>query len=118
MAIWADIGAQIDIKGIYVGTDVTIIDTIYQSGTTTPQDITGWQLQFVVHTYSSTVALITKTTGSGITITDGPAGKLSVAIDAADTASLAPSTYIYHVERTDTGSDEVLSIGTFFLLMK
>lgn len=38
-------------------------------------------------------ALVTKTVGSGITITDGPNGELTVALDPADTADLRGDHY-------------------------
>jgi hypothetical protein len=43
----------------------------------------------------SETAVITKSTGSGITVTDGPGGKFEVALVSADTASLAG---MYHHE--------------------
>lgn len=113
MADWVNI-----CPGIYVGTDITLNFTIYQSGTTLPQDITGWSIQFVIHPTGSETNLVTKTIGSGVTIISGPAGQGTISIAAADTASIAPATYLFRIERTDTGSDEVLTIGLVPILAK
>lgn len=110
----------VGLDGIFVGTDETLSVAVYQSGTSTPdspgtpQDITGWTVQFILHASGSTTALITKSA----TITDGPGGQLSVSLAAADTASLAGGNYFYRIERTNSGSDEVLTYGPLLLLAK
>jgi|SRR5215472_3530976 len=103
----------------YVGEDVSLPVTVYSdSAETTPANITGWSVQFVVHQVGGS-ALITQTTSNGgITLTTPLSGLLTVSIPAALTTNMAAGTYCFRVERTDSGADAVLTTGTWFLLNK
>ncbi len=48
---------------------------------------------------------ITKTIGSGVTITDAAAGKFTLRLDPADTADLRPDLYAHAAEVTESGGD-------------
>jgi len=60
-------------------------------------------------------ALITKTIGSGITITDGPNGRCDVAIDPADTDALAGDFY-HELEMVLTGETSTVLYGAVTIL--
>jgi hypothetical protein len=103
----------------YVGEDVSLPVTIYQADNATPEDITGWSsVSFIVHAIGSTTALITKTVGNGIVLTTPLSGLLTITVAAADTVNLAANQYLFRIERTDLGSDAVLTEGFFTLLGK
>lgn len=73
----------------------------------------SWELK---EEENSSDNLISKTTGSGISlVTDGSDGKCQVAIDAADTASLVAGKYWHELRRTGTGTGGVLSFGNAVL---
>lgn len=80
-------------------------------------NITGWTLSFTLReTTGSATALLTKTTASGITITDPTAGVFQVSIEDVDTIALTPGKYAYDVKRMDAGAEAVLVYGTLTLL--
>lgn len=86
--------------------------SIFQADGVTAQNITGWALEWVLRPNpESNVAILTKTTGAGITITNGAGGLCSVAIARADTLALPPDIYAHSLRRTDSGSESVLSFG-------
>lgn len=97
MAIQSTIG-QLP-NPVFAGEDVVITFTI------TSTDITGWALSFVA-------GAVTKTVGSGITITDGANGVCTVDLAAADTTALGAGDTSFKLRRTDSGSNTVLSFGT------
>jgi hypothetical protein len=80
----------------------------------TVQPITNWALSWLmkVRTKDTDVsAVITKTTGTGITITDGPNGLCQVAIADSDTLSLREGVYVHELKRTDEGFETPLCAG-------
>jgi len=96
----------------YRGEDVTL--TVTMSPAT---NITGWTLQFTVRkAYGDAAALITKTTGAGITITDATNGVFTVSIASADTLDLEQRAYVFDIQRTNSGNRTVLTIGNLTLL--
>ena len=104
---------------IYTGEDATITVTIYSDAAqTTPQNITGWSIQFVVHGQGFATAIITKTVGNGITLTTPASGVLTITLAAADTASLIPGQYTFSIARTDTGAAANLTEGNLNLLAR
>lgn len=52
-------------------------------------DISGTAITFVIHNSETDTTEVSKTVGSGITITNGSAGRFEVAIDPSDTESLS-----------------------------
>jgi hypothetical protein len=100
------------------GEDIVIPDQVVG------RDISGWSLAFALASAYGSAALFTKTTGAGITITDGPAGKFEIAINDNDTDGLPVVTkkegtvYVWDVKRTDADQEAVLTWGTITLLPK
>lgn len=96
----------------YKGEDVTLTVTM-----TPATSISGWTLQFTLRKqYGDTVALITKTIGSGITVTDAGNGVFKIALASADSSALDLRAYVYDIQRTDVGNRTVLTIGNVTLL--
>jgi len=86
---------------IYRGEDVTVTVTI--SGT----NITGWNLKFYI-----LQTTISKTVGSGITITDGVGGVFTITLARADTLTLLSDKYAYDIWREDIGAYRKLGHGS------
>lgn len=81
------------------------------------ENITGWSLKFTVRkTLGVLPILITKTVGSGITITDAANGKFDISMLNADTTAAAPDNYFFDIQRTDAGFHSELGIGTLTLI--
>jgi hypothetical protein len=78
----------------YCGDDKILDITIFQSSghiiTATPQNISGWQLRWDLRVTPASKGdpLITKASGTGITITDAPNGRLQVLVGSSDTDAL------------------------------
>jgi len=83
--------------------------------TVTGQIITGWALIFAVAPKYQDTAVITKSIGSGITITDGAHGIFQVALSDDDTKDLRTGGYVWDVKRNDAGQEAVLSRGEFVI---
>lgn len=83
------------------------------------QDITGWDLSFMVKkkkTYADSSALITKTTGGGgIAITDGVNGRCQIALDDADIVDIVGGNLHYYELKRVTPVKTVLAQGEFKL---
>jgi hypothetical protein len=80
-------------------------------------NITGWTIKFTVRkNYNDPTALITKTVGSGITVTDATNGVFTITIASADTSGLDLRAYAFDVQRTSAGNRTVLTIGNLTLL--
>lgn len=96
---------------ISVGEDRTLAFTIRDSAGTIV-NITGWALEWVLRStpYAAT-ALITKATGAGIAITDGPGGKCEVVLARADTLLLPAGALFHALRRKDAGSSFALAYG-------
>lgn len=73
--------------------------------------ITGWALEWALRYRPGDGAILTKTTGSGITITDGVGGVCQVAVADTDTDGLQAGRYWYALSRTDAGNEAVLAFG-------
>lgn len=106
-------------RDFYTGTDVSLSFTVYNgSSGTTPKDITGYSLSWMLKKRqkdSDASAKVTKTTSAGITITDPTAGECVVSIADTDTAALSAGVYYHELKRTDDGSETVLSSGRALL---
>jgi len=83
-----------------------------------PRSVLGWAVTWSMKYKSGGTALIAKTVGSGVTLTDSTRGVISVAILKANTSSLTPSaelpigeSYIFDLKRTDSGANTVLAYG-------
>jgi len=87
----------------YVGEDKTLTFTIKDSAGTVV-NITGFTFEYVLRTgRSHPTKKLSKTTGSGITITDAPNGVLVVAVARADTTGFHAGRYYQGLARTNSG---------------
>jgi hypothetical protein len=79
-------------------------------------NITGWTLEYVLRLAPShPTKKLTKTTGTGITITDAVNGVLQVDVDSADTDHLRAGTYWHGLARTNAGAYDIVLDGTAVL---
>ena len=103
----------------YVGEDRFILFTVYDSNdenTRQVVDISLWTFQFRLRKRGGSTNLISKSLGSGIAITNGPQGLVTVTLDAADTSSFLDGTYEYTLWATDNNSKTVtLATGLVIL---
>jgi hypothetical protein len=92
-------------EGLHVGEKFTLNIPIVDRVSGAAVALTDMDLRCVLSVAEGGTALVTKTTGgSGITLDDSAAtdDEAVVAFDAADTEDLAPGTYHYMLQRTDT----------------
>ena len=78
------------------------------------RDISSWGIQWMLRqSPRSSEAFITKTTGSGIEITDGVNGLFRVTVSAEDTLLITPGEgeYWHSAKRTDADVEDVLVYG-------
>jgi len=91
---------------IFRGDDVYLDGTITKNGTA--QDITGCTLWFTLKASKSdpdSAAILQKTTGSGITVTNAAGGIYNVRINNSDLASLTvPKTFYWDVQIKDSAN--------------
>ena len=82
----------------------------------TPVDLTGATSSWILAASADGSALVTKTSGAGeITYSGGSTNIATVAVDPADTASLA-GRYYHELQITDTGGDVSTNAGTAIIL--
>ena len=111
--------ANIDLDDeLFTGKDRTLQFTVVDAAGAA-QAITGWALKWVLcSNQDRRTPLVSKTVGSGITITNGAGGICQVAITDDDTATLAGAEdpkYFHELSRTDSGNEDVLAYGTVVL---
>lgn len=100
MALKVDIEAS---DGFFKGTNFTINFTV-KDATGAAQDITGWSLEYTMRRRAmDPEALVTKTVGSGITLTSPATGQGTITMLPADTASLRGRVFRHALRRTDSG---------------
>jgi len=83
-----------------------------------PASATGWTLEFRVYRpLSTTGAVVLRSTGTGITLTDAQitGDRILVQFEPITTAEQLPGTYRYELRRVDVGEDAVLAFGTLAL---
>jgi len=100
---------------IYRAEAVVLNFTVRQTDepTAAVENITGWTLAFTVASvYDAQPPKILTKAG---TVTDGPGGKCSVSLTAAET-NVAVGTKKYDLWRTDTGAERPLAVGVFNVL--
>jgi hypothetical protein len=90
--------------------DITIVCTMEK-----PRSISGWAITFQVRDSLGGTSRITKTVGSGITITDAGKGVISISLAKGDTSGLTVQSYVWDIKRTDSGSNVVLARGELIL---
>lgn len=99
---------------LFVGEDKVLTFTAVNDAGA-PVDITGWSLAWALRRDpgESGAALVSKTTGAGITITNPTAGVCTVTIAASDTLALLPGVYWHALARTGTAT--VVARGPVYL---
>lgn len=96
--------AQLNDISVYKGEAVLLTFTM-----TPATDISGWSISFTLKTnQTDSTALISQ----AAVLTTPASGVFTVTLTHAQTNRTA-ATYYYDVQRTDSGSEAVLSIGTF-----
>jgi hypothetical protein len=95
---------------VYKGETVTQPFAHVVEDTTTPVNITGWTIAFTLRYRATDVAALLTVSGQ---IVSGPAGTYTVSLTHAQTVGLAAGVYAYDIQRTDVGSEAVMSIGRF-----
>jgi hypothetical protein len=85
-------------------------EAILATFTMTPAtDITGWTITFTLRRHATDAAvLLQKSCG----VFDAVNGKFQLALSKAET-TLGAGDYVYDIQRVDSGSEAVLSIGRF-----
>jgi hypothetical protein len=113
MALQSDVARD---EGWFIGEDKRIRFTVYS----TPQqtavaDITTWT--FVYELYAGAEVAFAIEAGANLTVEDGPAGIVIVAVDGDLTAALPDLTDLHHVlRRTNAGERSVIAYGDVVLI--
>lgn len=103
----------------HVGADKTFKVTVRNLDKVTATNVTGWAVTFTVHAYGDpNVTYITKTVGSGVTISNGLAGEITVVVEDTDVDNMPPGAYWWRIERTDAGSEFVIGQGSYTVIPK
>jgi hypothetical protein len=90
-------------------------DLTLRASLSPPREVTGWSITFQVRDSLGGTSRITKTVGSGITLTDAGKGIITISLAKADTATLTIQSYVWDVKRTDSGNNVVLARGQLVL---
>lgn len=99
---------RITISDIYQAEGTITIPLVLTDGGD-PLNLTGWTLSARLG-YEGNKALVTKTVGSGITVTGAAAGELTVTFDEDDLDRVV-KVYDFELRRTGTGTERVLVVG-------
>jgi hypothetical protein len=113
MSIEANIAST---DGFFRGEDKTLRFTVVDDGDN-PVNITGWTITFTMSAsqHGAQIAGLTKTVGSGITLTSPASGILDVTILDTDTVAQGPAIYYYSLRRTNAGFAAELAFGSIDL---
>lgn len=89
----------------YRGEDVTItfvLDPV--------RDITAWSLTFTILDLPLGTTILSKTVGSGITLSAPTLGTCTITLSSSNTTQTAKG-YVWEMKRTDSGSVTILGLG-------
>ena len=99
----------------FTNADFTVKFQILQADEVTPQNISGWNLSWIVKrrtTDADALALFpAKTVGSGITITNGLTGLCEAFVADTDTLNARAGVYAHELKRNDPGLETPLCPG-------
>jgi hypothetical protein len=99
----------------FLGEDFTVEDQVFQADGATPQDITGWTVEFWLYgnpgDASPREVLKSSTNIAQIEFTAPTTGNLRVKMLRADTMNLAPGIHWWYIRRVDAGFNAVVSDG-------
>jgi hypothetical protein len=104
---------------VSVRTNFTLIrgqDVILEVKMTPPKSISGYSITFQVKDSIGGTSRITKTVGSGITVTNTGKGVIQISLAAANTSSLSIQSYVWDIRRTDSGYNRELAGGELNLV--
>lgn len=103
----------------HAGTDKSFRVTVRNLDGVTPTNVTGWAISFTLHAYGDpNITYFTLTVGSGVTISNGPAGEVTIAITTTNITNFSPNLYNWILERTDSGNDFIIGKGSWSLLAR
>lgn len=94
--------------GKYVAGDTAVLEVTVEKDDGTTKDVTGANVEFALASYTGQESIVTKSVGNGITIVDGPNGRINVRIEDTDTVALGDANgrdYYYEIEVTDDTGD-------------
>jgi hypothetical protein len=98
----------------FAGEQKDLVFTIFQTDDTTPQDISGWGLSWMLKRNprdADAAAVLHKTTAlGGVTLTTPATGICTVTVEDQETDGLG-GTYYHELKRVDPGAEAVLSYG-------
>lgn len=79
--------------------------------------LNAWLLEWTLwESREKVTQLITKGTGSGVSVLDNNLGLAQVTLNADDWDDIEPNTsYYYELWRVDTGAEQVLAFGEFYV---
>ena len=101
--------------GFFIGEDKTLLIDVVQSDGSTAQNMDSWALIWELMTSPTGSVVLTKITGSGITIGDGDGtdDRATVVITDEDTEGLSagPARYYHRLRRSDANTEYNLSWG-------
>ena len=109
------LGTQNDVT-LHSG-DTLILEVTVNDPTGSPVDLSSTTFAWALSKKSASAvaprgaALMTKALASGITLVDAATGRVDIALDPADTESLA-GTYYHELQMTDTGVVSTVLFGS------
>jgi hypothetical protein len=87
-----------------------------------PRSVSGWSVSFTLKKKLAGTTVLSKTVGSGVTLTDAGRGVITVSLAKSDLSSATLTTaladgegYVWDLKRTDSGSNVVLARGELIL---
>lgn len=103
---------------MYAGDTVNIKVTVYDSdNSNVRKNITGCTIKWVMYDPDDTGVMLTKTTPSGITVTDAINGELTIPVASTDTETVTPGNYRHEAEITDASNNvSTVLVGDFIIL--
>ena len=101
------------------GDTAEITCTVYQADGTTPQSLVGataikWALSKKI---TSADSLLSKSLGSGITVSDAVNGVIVISLQPVDTAAIKGGDYVHEVEVTDASGNVATVLQDDFTLL-
>lgn len=90
---------------MFAGDTKSLNCTVTDAATGAAKNITGATIEWVLYNERTELNVLTKSTASGITITNGLAGQFTVALIPADTSALGIQSYYHEAEVTDAGGN-------------
>jgi len=97
--------------------DTKVIEVTITDASGNAVNLTGATISYVLQRSVGSTVTISKTTASGISITDASGGVFQITLDASDTARLSGSSYYHECQITDT-SGNVSTVFTGTVTMK